>query len=64
MILSKNWTLCLMACCVSLLIQGMFVDLMIGIQIIYLFVFFAMMNILWQIKTIDNNLHKQQKENT
>jgi uncharacterized transporter YbjL len=42
----------------------MFVDLMIGIQIIYLFVFFAMMNILWQIKTIDNNLPKQQKENT
>ncbi|MGP8153012.1 MAG: O-antigen ligase family protein [Smithella sp.] len=53
----KNWTLCLMACCLSLLIQGMFVDLMIGIQIIYLFVFFAMMNILWRIKTTDNNLH-------
>jgi len=46
-----------MACCVSLLIQGMFVDLMIGMQLVYLFVFFAMMNILWQIKTTDNNLH-------
>ncbi|MGA2553162.1 MAG: O-antigen ligase family protein [Smithella sp.] len=55
----KNWALCLMACCVSLLIQGMFVDLMIGIQLIYLFVFFAMMNILWQIKMKDNNLSKQ-----
>ena len=55
----KNWTLCLMACCVSLLIQGMFVDLMIGIQISYLFIFFAMINILWQIKIKDNNLSKQ-----
>jgi O-antigen ligase len=53
----KNWVLCLMACCVSLLIQGMFVDLMIGMQLVYLFVFFAMMNILWQIKITDNNLH-------
>jgi len=56
---TSNWALCLMACCLSLLIQGMFADLMIGIQIIYLFVFFAMMNILWQIKMKDNNLSKQ-----
>ncbi|HUN56434.1 MAG TPA: O-antigen ligase family protein [Smithella sp.] len=53
----KNWTLCLMACCLSLLIQGMFVDLMIGMQLIYLFVFFAMMNILWQIKINNNNIN-------
>jgi O-antigen ligase len=53
----QNWSLCLMACCLSLLIQGMFADLMIGIQLIYLFIFFAMINILWQINATDNNLH-------
>jgi O-antigen ligase len=53
----KNWTLCIMACCLSLLIQGMFVDLMIGMQLIYLFVFFAMMNILWQIKIKNDNIN-------
>lgn len=58
----QNWTLCLMACCLSLLIQGMFVDLMIGKQVIYLFIFFAMMNILWQIHT-NNNLSEQRREN-
>jgi O-antigen ligase len=53
----QNWNLCLMACCLSLLIQGMFVDLMIGLQVIYLFIFFAMINILWKINVTDNNLH-------
>ncbi|MGO8716535.1 MAG: O-antigen ligase family protein [Smithella sp.] len=56
-VFTSNWALCLMACCLSLLIQGMFADLMIGIQVSYLFIFFAMINILWQIKTTDNNLH-------
>lgn len=53
----QSWALCIMACGLSLLIQGMFVDLMIGLQLIYLFIFFAMINILWQIKLTDNNLH-------
>ncbi len=45
----RNWSLCIMACGLSLFIQGMFVDLMIGLQLVYLFIFFAMINILWQI---------------
>jgi O-antigen ligase len=53
----RNWSLCIMACCLSLIIQGMFVDLMIGLQAIYLFIFFATINILWQIRLTDNNLH-------
>lgn len=58
-VFTSNWALCLMACCLSLLIQGMFADLMIGIQVSYLFIFFAMINILWQIKIKDDNLSKQ-----
>jgi len=58
-VFTSNWALCLMACGLSLLIQGMFADLMIGLQLIYLFIFFAMINILWQIKTTDNNFLKQ-----
>jgi len=46
----QNWDLCFMACGLSLLIQGMFVDLMIGLHVIYVFIFFAMINILWQIE--------------
>jgi O-antigen ligase len=53
----QNWSLCIMACCLSLIIQGMFVDLMIGLQLVYLFIFFAMINILWQMRLTDNNLH-------
>jgi O-antigen ligase len=55
----QNWTLCLMACCLSLLIQGMFADLMIGFQVIYLFIFFAMINILWQIDENNKNSSEQ-----
>jgi len=58
----QNWNLCLMACCLSLLIQGMFVDLMIGLQVIYLFIFFAMINILWQIQENNKNLSEQPRE--
>jgi len=57
----QNWNLCLMACCLSLLIQGMFVDLMIGFQVIYLFIFFAMINILWQIYENNKNSSEQRE---
>jgi O-antigen ligase len=57
----QNWNLCLMACCLSLLIQGIFVDLMIGFQVIYLFIFFAMINILWQIDENNKNSSEQRE---
>jgi hypothetical protein len=60
----QNWNLCLMACCLSLLIQGMFVDLMIGTQVIYLFIYFAMINILWQIQENNKNLSEQREAST
>jgi O-antigen ligase len=60
----QNWNLCLMACCLSLLIQGMFVDLMIGLQVIYLFIFFAMINILWQMYAGNKNLSEQREAGT
>ncbi len=46
----KNYSRCFLACCLSLLIQGMFVDLMIGFQVVYLFIFFAMIHVLWRIQ--------------
>lgn len=57
----QNWNLCFMACGLSLLIQGMFVDLMIGLQVIYVFIFFAMINILWQIEENDNCRHNEKQ---
>ena len=60
----QNWNPCLMACCLSLLIQGMFADLMIGLQVIYLFIFFAMINILWKIQENNKNLSEQREANT
>ena len=60
----QNWNLCIIACCLSLLIQGMFVDLMIGMQVIYLFIFFAMINILWQIQENNKNLSEQREAST
>ena len=59
----RNWSLCIITCCLSLLIQGMFVDLMIGLQVIYLFIFFAMINILWQIQESNKNLSEQRESN-
>jgi len=60
----QHWNLCLMVCCLSLLIQGMFADLMIGLQVIYLFIFFAMINILSQIEENNKNLSEQREANT
>ncbi len=57
----QNWDLCFMACGLSLLIQGMFVDLMIGLQVIYLFIFFAMIDILWQIEE-NGNCRNSEKQ--
>jgi len=45
----KRWALCLMAIFISYLIQGMFADLLLGVQAITLFVIFAMMTILWRL---------------
>jgi len=42
----------------------MFVDLMIGLQVIYLFIFFAMINILWQIQKNNKNLSEQREAST
>ncbi|MDP4126714.1 MAG: O-antigen ligase family protein [Bacillota bacterium] len=60
----QNWNLCLMACCLSLLVQGMFVDLMIGSHVVYLFIFFAMISILWQIEESNKNFSEQLEANT
>jgi len=57
----QNWNFCLMACCLSLLIQGMFADLMIGLQVIYLFIFSAMINILWQLQENNKNLSEYRE---
>jgi hypothetical protein len=42
----------------------MLVDLMIGLQVIYLFIFFAMINILWQIHTENRSLSEQRETGT
>jgi len=57
----QHWNLCLMICCLSLLIQGMFADLMIGLQVIYLFIFSAMINILWQLQENNKNLSEYRE---
>lgn len=56
----QNWNFCLIACCMSLLIQGMFVDLMIGLQVVYVLIFFAMINILWCLQESDKNLSERR----
>ena len=45
----KTWALCLTATFVSFLIQGMFVDLLLGIQIIIFFILMAMLTVLWRL---------------
>jgi O-antigen ligase len=44
----KTWALCLTATFVSFLIQGMFVDLLLDIQIIIFFILMAMLTVLWR----------------
>ncbi|HTP04399.1 MAG TPA: O-antigen ligase family protein [Nitrospirota bacterium] len=45
----RKWALCLMAVFASYLIQGLFSDLLLGIQIKYFFILLAMMAILWKL---------------
>jgi O-antigen ligase len=45
----KTWALCLTAALVSFLIQGMFADLLLGVQILIFFILMAMMTILWRL---------------
>jgi O-antigen ligase len=44
----KGWALCLMAVFASYLIQGLFSDMLLGIQVKYFFIIFALMAILWK----------------
>jgi O-antigen ligase len=45
----KKWALCLMTVFASYLIQGLFSDLLLGIQVKYFFIFLSMMAILWKL---------------
>ncbi|NQU80955.1 MAG: O-antigen ligase family protein [Bacteroidetes bacterium] len=45
----KTWALFLQATFVSFLIQGMFADMLLGVQIIIFFILMAMMTVLWRI---------------
>jgi len=45
----KTWALFLQAAFVSFLIQGMFADMLLGVQIIIFFILMAMMTVLWRI---------------
>ncbi len=44
----KGWALCLMAVFASYLIQGLFSDMLLGIQVKYFFIILSMMAILWK----------------
>jgi O-antigen ligase len=44
----RKWALCLMAVFASYLIQGLFSDMLLGIQVKYFFIILAMMSILWK----------------
>jgi O-antigen ligase len=52
----KTWALCLTVVFTSFLIQGMFTDLLLGVQIIIFFILMAMMTVLWR-------LNKQMEDN-
>jgi O-antigen ligase len=45
----RKWALCLMAVFASYLIQGLFTDMLLGIQIKYFFIILSMMAILWKL---------------
>ena len=45
----KEWALCLMTVFASYLIQGLFSDLFLGIQVKYFFIILSMMAILWKL---------------
>jgi O-antigen ligase len=45
----KTWALCLTVVFTSFLIQGMFTDLLLGVQIIIFFILMAMMTVLWRL---------------
>jgi O-antigen ligase len=45
----KKWALCLMMVFASYLIQGLFSDLLLGIQVKYFFIILSMMAILWKL---------------
>ena len=45
----KTWALFLQAAFVSFLIQGMFADMLLGVQIILFFILMAMMTVLWRM---------------
>jgi O-antigen ligase len=45
----RKWALCLMAVFASYLIQGLFSDLLLGIQVKYFFIILSMMAILWKL---------------
>jgi O-antigen ligase len=44
----KGWALCLLAVFASYLIQGLFSDMLLGIQVKYFFIILAMMAVLWK----------------
>jgi O-antigen ligase len=45
----KGWALCLMMVFASYLIQGLFSDMFLGVQVKYFFILLAMMAILWKL---------------
>jgi O-antigen ligase len=44
----KGWALCLLTVFASYLIQGLFSDMLLGIQVKYFFIILAMMAVLWK----------------
>jgi O-antigen ligase len=45
----KKWALCIMTVFASYLIQGLFTDMLLGIQVKYFFIILSMMAILWKL---------------
>jgi O-antigen ligase len=45
---TRKWALCLLAVFASYLVQGFFSDMLLGIQVKYIFILLAMMAILWR----------------